>query len=95
MTPLGATAGQHFPSISCLHASAETMNGLAAAAMRLKCTFHLSVFFTFNSITRGEPGLFQFLPTGHHTRWFCERTAKVRADGQIFSFLGAVFPGGC
>jgi len=24
----------------------------------------------------GEPGWFQ-LPTGHHTRWFCERTAKV------------------
>jgi hypothetical protein len=35
---------------------------------------------------------FQSLPTGHHTRWFCERTAKVggnyRTKPVKWSFFG-------
>jgi hypothetical protein len=80
MTAFGTTACQNFSTIGSLHAFAETMNSFTAAAMRLKCTFHFKLFFHVYQITRGEPGLFQFLPTGHHTRWFCERTAKVRVE---------------
>lgn len=39
-TSLAAAAGQYFTSIGRCHAFAKTVNALAAAAMRLKCTFH-------------------------------------------------------
>jgi hypothetical protein len=52
LTALGAAAGQYFAPISCLHAFTETVNGFAAFAMRLKCTFHN--YFSFS----GLPGLF-------------------------------------
>jgi hypothetical protein len=40
VTTFCATAGQYFTTIGRLHAFAETVNGLAAAGMWLKCTFH-------------------------------------------------------
>jgi hypothetical protein len=88
MTAFGTTACQNFSAIGSLHAFAETMNSFTAAAMRLKCTFHFKLFFHVYQITRGEPGLFQFLPTGHHTRRFCERTAKVRVESLEFGIWG-------
>ena len=77
MTALGAAARQHLAAIGGLHALAETMHGFAAFAMRLERTFHSVVFFTFTKSPVENQAWFQ-LPTGHHTRGFCERTAKVR-----------------
>jgi hypothetical protein len=59
MPAFGATACQYFSSIGALHAFAETMNCFAAAAMRLKCTFHFNSVFSRLPNTRGEPGFFQ------------------------------------
>jgi hypothetical protein len=39
---LCTAAGQHFSAISSLHTLAETVNGFAAASMRLKCPFHFN-----------------------------------------------------
>lgn len=50
VTAFGTTAGQHLTTISRLHALTESMNGFAAAAMRLKCTFHCLIsFFTLRN----------------------------------------------
>lgn len=46
MTAFSATASQNLTAIGRLHALSETVNGFAAAAMRLKCTFHCFSFFT-------------------------------------------------
>ena len=40
VTSLAAAAGQHLAAIGRLHTLAETMNGLPATTMGLKCTFH-------------------------------------------------------
>jgi hypothetical protein len=76
MAAFGAAAGQHFAAISRLHALAKAMHGFTAFAMRLERTFHFFVFFTFRKGPVENQAWFQ-APTGHHARWFCERTAKV------------------
>ena len=40
MTALGPAAGQYLAAIGGLHTFTESVNGLAATRMRLKCTFH-------------------------------------------------------
>ena len=53
VTAFCASAGQHFPAIGSLHPFTETVNGLTAAAMGLKCTFHFkSVFSLFTKWSR-------------------------------------------
>jgi hypothetical protein len=44
VTTFGTATSQHLAAIGSLHALSETMNGFAAFAMRLKCTFHAFVF---------------------------------------------------
>jgi hypothetical protein len=44
LTAFCTAASQHFPAIGCLHALTKTVNSLTAAAMRLECTFHFSLF---------------------------------------------------
>ena len=80
MTTFGAAACQYFSSIGSLHAFTKTMNRFTAAAMRLKCTFHFKLVFSLLLNDPGRTGFVSVLPTGHHTRWFCERTAKVRVE---------------
>ena len=82
MAAFCTSAGQHFSAIGGLHTLAETVYGLAAASMRLKCPFHFNLIFTLLN-NPGRTGSVSAEPTGHHTRWFCERTAKVRVDRQI------------
>jgi uncharacterized membrane protein AbrB (regulator of aidB expression) len=87
VTAFCATAGQHFSAIGSLHPFTEAVNGLTAAAMGLKCTFHFKSVFSLLRNGPGRTGFVSVLPTGHHTRWFCERTAKVRGGDQIYDFL--------
>jgi hypothetical protein len=47
MASFRTTAGQYLSAVSGLHALSETMNGLAAAAMRLECTFHFKLVSLF------------------------------------------------
>jgi hypothetical protein len=46
MAAFGTATSQYFSSIGGLHAFAKTMNGFAATAMRLKCTFHFKSVFS-------------------------------------------------
>jgi hypothetical protein len=80
MAAFCTAACQHFSSVSCLHAFTKTMNCFTAAAMRLKCTFHFKKVFSRLPNNPWRTGLVSVLTTGHHTRWFCERTAKVRDE---------------
>lgn len=75
MPALATTAGQDLAAVRRLHTLAETMYRLAAAAMRLECTFHALGFFTFQVGTGRTVRVFYPTP-GHHTRG-CEREAKL------------------
>ena len=66
MAAFDAAAGQHLSAISSLHAFTKAVYRFSAAAMRLKCTFHLLNSFyqskaseSFLMITRGEPDMFK------------------------------------
>jgi hypothetical protein len=93
MAAFCATAGQHFSAIGSLHPFTETVNCLTAAAMGLKCTFHFKSVFSLLRNGPGRTGFVSVLPTGHHTRWFCERTAKVGVGGQNLTAREGIFFG--
>ena len=60
------TACQYLTAISGLHTLAKTMNGFAAAAMWLKCTFHNFLLFHFFLNDAGETRLFHFSNRSPH-----------------------------
>ena len=65
---LGAAAGQDLAAVGGLHALAETVNRLAAALMRLECTFHDAFCFPCFECGPGEAVQTSNLGPGHHTR---------------------------
>jgi len=75
MPSLAATAGQDLAAVGGLHALAEAVYRLAAAAMGLECAFHALCFFTLRDGT-GRTIRCGCQTPGHHTRG-CERTAKL------------------
>lgn len=72
LTAFPAAAGQNLAAVGSCHALTETVNGLAALAMRLECTFHAFCFFTFNN---PENGVAVF-SRGHHTPGFVKGTQR-------------------
>jgi hypothetical protein len=81
MAAFGAAAGQHFASVGALHALAKTVYGFAAAAVGLKCAFHLFQFFLVQK-SPGENQAFKLHRRVTTPLRFCERTAKVRAKAE-------------
>ena len=47
LTAFFTTACQHFTPVGSLHAFTKTMNSFAATFVRLKCTFHCIMLFSF------------------------------------------------
>ena len=78
VTSFAATTGQHLAAVGRLHALAETVYGLPATAMGLKCTFHfVSALTRCCKIGRENDPVTHSIHRSPHP-WICERMAKVR-----------------